>query len=245
MLDIQVITVDEVLLQDFKRKFTRFKRKITLVRIILAGLFVMMFTLSAFDAFINMGRYAPPVQLRINLIFTITIIAFTSLSFIAVKYNLGFFAVFAYPAAIFSIIDEHNILVLVMNMILALAMFEIATVTGFFDKTVKNYADNKRVHELGRASHVFDATIVHMVSVFTGLLFISWTIAILMDLLAFSFGAKFESTLAVIVLAPVMIYILYITIFKDAKPAKYEKHEYEYARSLGKEHHKARKKRTR
>ncbi|MHA1166809.1 MAG: hypothetical protein ACTSRU_03235, partial [Candidatus Hodarchaeales archaeon] len=141
----------------------------------------------------------------------------------------------------FSIVDETNILVLVMNMVLALAMYEIATVTGFFDKTIKNYTDNKRVHELGRAAQVFNATLIHMLSVYTGLLFISWTIAIFMDMMTFSFGAKLESTLSLLILAPVLVYILYITIFKDAKPAKYEKHEYEYAKLLGKVHHEARK----
>ncbi|MHA1168499.1 MAG: hypothetical protein ACTSRU_11800, partial [Candidatus Hodarchaeales archaeon] len=104
MLDTQVITVDEVLLQEFKRKFTRFKREITLVRMVLGGLFVMMFTVSSFDAFINLGRYVAPVQLKVNIIFSIAIITFTLLSLIVLKYNLGFFAIFAYPAAIFSIV---------------------------------------------------------------------------------------------------------------------------------------------
>ncbi|MHA2295256.1 MAG: hypothetical protein ACXAEU_05440 [Candidatus Hodarchaeales archaeon] len=242
MKDVETAVIDETKLINFQKLYSKLLQQFALLKIVLVGLFIMLFSISFLDAFINLGQYPEPLQLQLNLVLTITTIAVTVLAIIAVKHNLSWFAFFAYPAGIFSIIDEHNHLVLVLNMTLAIAMYEVATLGGFFQKTIKNYSDYKDVHELERAAQVFSESFKHQMIVFIGLLLMSWVVVLAFEVITFSFGPRLESTISLVVIMPMIAYVIYITIIKKGKPRIYEEKEEEFAKAAGKFHHAARRK---
>ncbi|MFW9992366.1 MAG: hypothetical protein ACFFD4_09990 [Candidatus Odinarchaeota archaeon] len=243
MHDKKARTVNDAAITAFRQRYTGLEKRLAFLKAILIGLFILLFTIPAFDAFINLGQYPALLQLRVNLAFTGVFLGLTALAIISAKYNLGVLAYFAFPAGVFSIIDEHNLLVLVLNMTLAIAMYEFALLGGFFQRILKFYEDYRDEHELERAARVLNASFKHHLIVFLVILLVSWTSILAFEIITLSFGSKLETTVSIFVIIPLVGYAVYMTMIKSrARKGVFGKKEEEYVKVVGKYHHEARKK---